>query len=215
MHISELIQLIEAAVPPGAAPGTRHCVEGTVDTGPQAHAVSIAMRIDPTGRRRETWLCDGIRVEPALLKRLTCAQHDCPQAGHARRDWQNFHRRRLGLPVSHEPPGGRQAFNKACRSELVSLESGALALQARLSRFPGYAACPNQAHPPMRRDLPGYDVFEGGEYVMGGGRQLLRDGRVVDMGPALRSLEQVQALLDHSHHAARQAISQAATGARS
>lgn len=214
MHISELIQLIEAAVPPGAAPGTRHSVEGTVDTGTQAHAVSIAMRVDPAGRRRETWLCDGIRVEPALLKRLTCAQRDCPQAQQARRDWQNFHRRRLGLKVSHEPPGGRQAFNKERRTDLVSLESGALTLQARLSRFPGYAACPNQAHPPARQDLPGYDVFEGGEYLMGGGQQVLRDGRVVDMGPALRSLEQVQALLDLSHHTARQAIHRAAAGAR-
>lgn len=215
MHISELIQLIEAAVPPGAAPGTRHTVEGTVDTGAQAHAVSIAMRIDPAGRRRETWLCDGIRVQPALLMRLTCAQRDCSQAQQARRDWQNFHRRRLGLPVSHEPFGGRYAFNRERRADLVSLESGALTLQARLSRFPGYAACPNQAHPPTRRDLPGYDVFEGGEYLMGGGRQVLRDGRVVDMGPALPSLEQVQALLDQSHQCARQAIGRAAAGARS
>jgi hypothetical protein len=217
MHISELIQRIEAAVPPGAVPGTRHCVEGTVDTGAQAHVVSIAMRIDPAGRRRETWLCDGIRVEPSLLKRLTCAQHDCPQAGHARRDWQNFQRRRLGLPVSLEPVGGRRAFNRDRRVDwqMVSLEGGALKLQARTSLFPGYLACPNQAHPPARRDLPGYDVFEGSEFVVGGGRQVLRDGRVEEMGPRLRSLEQVQALLDHSHRAAGQAIRQAAERSRS
>lgn len=217
MHISELIQLIEAAVPPSAAPGTRHSVEGTVDTGAQPHAVSIAMRIDPAGRRRETWLCDGIRVEPALLKRLTCAQRDCLQAQQARRDWQNFHRRRLGLPVSRQPVEGRHAIYREQLEarQRVSLEGGTLKVQARASRFPGYQACPNHAHPPARRDLPGYDLFEDGEYLMGGGRQVLRDGHVVDMGPVLHSLEQVQAVLDHSHHAARQAISRAATGARS
>jgi hypothetical protein len=89
MTLPALIQAIEAAVPPDAPAGTRHRVEALVTTGPQAHAVSIAMRIDPQGRRRETWLCDGVRVEPPLLKRLTCAEDDCPQARAARQQWRD------------------------------------------------------------------------------------------------------------------------------
>ncbi|WP_210801456.1 hypothetical protein [Ideonella aquatica] len=217
MHVNDLIQAIEAAVPAGAAPGTRHRVEGRVDTGAQAHEVAIAVRMDAAGRRRETWLCDGIRVERPLLLRLTCAQTDCPQAQQAQRDWQNFHRRRLGLPQSHEHAGGRlRALQaRAERNACVMLEAGALTVQAIANRFQGYARCPNHAHPPICRDLPGYDVFDGFDFVVGGGTQVLRDGRVVDMGPRVRSLAQVQAWLDESHRQAGAAIDRAAAGARS
>lgn len=216
MHIDELIRAIEAAVPPGAAAGTRHHVEGRVDTGAQTHGVSIAMRIDASGRRRETWLCDGVRVEPPLLMRLTCAETDCPQSRQAQRDWTRFLRRRQGLPgipapadPHPEPDVGIPSFQTGVR-----LESGALQVEARPDRFRAYLNCPNRAHPSLSTGLPGYDVFEGCDFVTGGVQQTLHDGTVVAMGPRVRRLDQVQALLDDSRDAADQAIHRAAARAR-
>jgi hypothetical protein len=208
MNLRELIQAVESAVPAPAAPGTRHRADGRVDTGPQAHQVVIAVRIDPHGRRRETWLCDGVRVEPALLKRLTCAEADCPQARAAQADWHAFLQRRArGQTGSGRPatPGAVDATPGATR-----LRSGAIEVEARPARFPGVVSCPNHAHPDLRVTLGGLDVFEHGECVVGGA---LPAGRTAPSGatrPRVRSLAQVQALLDSSHDAAQRAIRAAA-----
>lgn len=206
MNLGELILALDAAVPAGAAPGTRHRAEGVVDTGPQAHQVAIAVRIDPQGRRRETWLCDGIRVEPPLLKRLTCAEKDCPQARAARQEWRDFLRRRaLGMAMAP----ARSAASSSETSPAV-LRSGALEVEARPARFPVFVDCPNGAHPPQAMTMDGLDVFESGEFVIGG-LQAARSGR----RPRVASPAQVQSLLDHSRDLAQQVLGRAASGAAS
>lgn len=208
MTLPALIQAIEAAVPPDAPAGTRHRVEAVVTTGPQAHAVSIAMRIDPQGRRRETWLCDGVRVEPPLLKRLTCAEQGCEQARAAQQAWQDFLQRRA-RGASATPVRAVRRRGETEPGPTV-LRSGALEVEARPARFPVYVACPNEAHPPQAMALRGLDVFEGGEFVVGGLQAGRSGGR-----PRVDSPTQVQALLDLSRDLTEQWLGRAATGAAS
>jgi hypothetical protein len=91
------------------------------------------------------------------------------------------------------------------------LRSGALEVEARPARFPVFLACPNAAHPPQTAAMTGLDVFEGGEFLVGG----LQPDPCGSARPRVRHLAQVQTLLDHSRDLAAHLLGRAATGAAS
>lgn len=180
MNVTELIAEVDHHVPPHAAPGTRHAVEGLVGAAPRPQQVRVAARIDPQGRRRETCLLDGIRVERGQLLRLTCPQQACPHAQAMRRQWQAFHRRRAGLTAATADPrpegGGRHEAQAALASASAAVHRFSVAghqCEAVASRLRCWVRCPNGAHPPMQLELPGHDLYEDGRYLAGG---LVRHG---------------------------------------
>jgi hypothetical protein len=148
-------------VPETAPFGTRW--KGTTRlTAPHgAHSVAVAARIDARGRRREQFWCDEVRVERAVLLRLTCTETECPHAIEVRAQWLTFHRRgpvRTLRPVlRHEPLIAD-----------IAVTVGRHHLVARPARFPCFTPCPHGAHPPIAIDKNGFDLFEGGVCLGGG-----------------------------------------------
>jgi hypothetical protein len=140
-------------VPLHAPFGTRWKGSAAVPTPEGLHQVAAAARIDHQGRRREQFWCDGLRVERAVLLRLTCAETECPHAQQVRAQWAGFHRR-----------GGTATALKALQPQPlmaeVAVTVGHQRFTARPARFPCYTPCPNGAHPPMTIDKTGFDVFD-------------------------------------------------------
>lgn len=153
MNVTQLLDQLHRQVPLHAPFGTRWKGSAAVATHEVAHRVAAAARIDPQGRRREQFWCDGLRVERAVLLRLTCAEVECPHVQQVRAQWANFHRR-----------GGAAAGPKALQPQPlmaeVAVTVGHQRFTARPARFPCYTPCPNGAHPPMTIEKNGFDVFD-------------------------------------------------------
>lgn len=160
MTVLAAIAEVRAKVPLGAAFGTRWQVTVVVPSAQGQHQVKVAARIDPQGRRREQFWCDGVRVEQAVLLRLTCAESECPHATAVRAQWQAYHRRD-GAGFAARPAGF------ALIHESVVQVAGHQ-LVARPARFPCYTPCPHGAHPPLTIDKAGFDLFEDGRCLAGG-----------------------------------------------
>ena len=82
MNVPQLLDEVHRHVPKDAPFGTRWkaaCVVTLEDGVPR---VAAAARIDPQGRRREQFWCDDVRVERAVLLRLTCTERKCPNGAH-------------------------------------------------------------------------------------------------------------------------------------
>ena len=110
MNVPQLLDEVHRHVPKDAPFGTRWkaaCVVTLEDGVPR---VAAAARIDPQGRRREQFWCDDVRVERAVLLRLTCTERKCPHATQVRAQWAAFHGRdravsRTGPPLTIEQLG--------------------------------------------------------------------------------------------------------------
>lgn len=164
MNVHELVADMERHVHEGARVGTRHRAQGLVTAGPTTHAVVVAARIDPTGRRRDQYFCDDVRVPLQVLLRLTCAETECPQALAVRAQWRQFHRRGNSGPTCRNPgsPPLRPPF-----SEFEIVAAGHRCI-ARSAQFNCFGPCPNHAHPPLWIVKSGFDLFEEGVCVGGG-----------------------------------------------
>lgn len=178
MPLSRLLDDLQTEVPPGAPPGTRWQGAVEVRTPLAVHQVAAAVRMDARGQRREQFWCDGVRVDRAVLLRLTCAEWECPHATQVRAQWAAFHRRR---------GQARRADATAARPVMVGVVAGLVAevtvavgpqrATARPARFPCFTPCPHGAHPPLTIDKQGFDLFDdsgclaGGTVTAGGVRQ--------------------------------------------
>lgn len=164
MNVNDLIAEVEDRVRPGAPFGTRFRAEGRVEGADGWHHVVVSARIDPKGQRREVMRCDGFRVERALLLRLTCPEHECPQARAVREQWRRFHDQRAGRP----PRPDAHAPRANALIEETPLVVDGYRCVARPAPFTVYMRCPNAAHPPLTMTKTGYDLFEDGLFVGGG-----------------------------------------------
>lgn len=192
MSILPFIREIRREVPIGAAAGTRYRVDAHVQLPGAVHRLSLTARIDHKGRRVEQLLCDGVRVERAVLLRLTCPETECPQARAVRLQWDRYHQRAPALPQPAGPP-------RPC----PLIEEHPLVVDhqeytARPARFSCFTPCPNRAHPSMTIEKTGYDLFEHGTCVAGG----LADVDGV-MRPRLPTLQAAEAFLRAGHLLAR------------
>lgn len=161
MNVTQLLEEVRQRVPPDAPPGERWKGTAVVGTPLGTIQVAAAARIDAQGRRREQFWCDGWRVEPAVLLRLTCPEEECPQATQVRARWASFVR--PGPAATR-----RQAPLLQPLMTEVELTVGRQTLTARPARFPCFTPCPNGAHPPMTLDKHGFDLFED-SHCLGGG----------------------------------------------
>jgi hypothetical protein len=161
MSVLQLLREIQQKVPVGAVFGTRHQVSARADIPGASHQLVVAARIDHKGRRREQFLCDGVRVDKAVLLRLTCPETECPQAQAVRLQWDRFHRR---VPPKQSP----QPAQARPLIEEHRLVVGAMHCTARPARFRCYTRCPNRAHPSLVIDKTGFDLFEHGVCIAGG-----------------------------------------------
>lgn len=161
MNVLQMLEQVRRLVPDGDAIGTRGKVACVVTVNGVAHQVAAAARIDPMGRRREQFWCDGLRVERAVLLRLTCVEGECPHATQVRAQWDAFHRRGAAparaQPLQPQPLMSEFAITVA-RQQFT----------ARPARFPCFTPCPNGAHPPLTIDKPGFDLFDDSSCLGGG-----------------------------------------------
>ena len=161
MTVPELLASLQRQVPPDAPTGTRWKGQAVVAGPLGRHEVAAAARIDPQGRQREQFWCDGFRVERAVLLRLTCPEAECPQAQQVRAQWAAFRRQGRGL----RPPV--PAPLQPLLAE-VPVVVGPQRFTARPARFPCFTPCPHGAHPPMTLDKQGFDLFDEHQCLGGG-----------------------------------------------
>jgi hypothetical protein len=102
-----------------------------------------------------------VRVERAVLLRLTCQETECPHAIEVRAQWLAFHRR---TPARAPRP----SLSPQALMADIALTVGSHHFVARPARFPCFTHCPNQAHPPLIIDKTGFDLFEEGVCLGGG-----------------------------------------------
>ncbi|MFM2059924.1 MAG: hypothetical protein RLY71_4309, partial [Pseudomonadota bacterium] len=137
----ELIAQTQQQVPTGAPAGSRCKLATWVDTGRVRHEVTVAVRIDAQGRRREQFWCDGVRVERAVLLRLTCAEVECPHAVAVRAQWQAFHaRRQTAASASAPAPASASALALAPGSGSGSGWAPTAVTAVRVTRRPAVQA---------------------------------------------------------------------------
>ncbi|MEI7466403.1 MAG: hypothetical protein WCJ87_13750 [Burkholderiales bacterium] len=181
-------------MPTDAPVGTRWKAASAVTLPEGVHRVAAAARIDPQGRRREQFWCDDLRVERAVLLRLTCPERECPHATQVRAQWAAFHGRDRAV-CRPGPPLTRPLMAE------VAVTVGQQRFTARPARFPCFTPCPNGAHPPLTIEKSGFDLFDGG-MCLGGGvteSQGVRRPRIPTLGAAeayvlARQLETLAAL---------------------
>lgn len=161
MDVMQLLDEVRRHVPGNAPSGTRWQATCVVRVAQGVHHVAAAARIDNQGRRREQFWCDGVRVEKAVLLRLTCAETECPHAVQVRAQWAAFHGR--GGAVSRPAPPRTLPLMTE-----VDISVGRHRFTARPARFPCYTPCPNGAHPPLTIEKAGFDLFDGGMCLGGG-----------------------------------------------
>jgi hypothetical protein len=161
MTVIDLIDEARRRVPEGAPFGTRWHGTTRVEHAHARHQAAVDVRIDAKGQRREQYWCDDVRVERSVLLRLTCSESECPHAVEVRAQWQAWHRR---APA----PRPRYSWAPQPLTTDVPLKVGRHAIVARPARFPCYTPCPNGAHPPIRIDKTGFDLFEDGVCLGGG-----------------------------------------------
>lgn len=165
MNVQQLIAQAEDAVPADAVPGTRHRAQGAVTTDRGRFVVEVVVRVDRLGRRREQHFCDGTRLSRPALLRLTCAESACPQAQAVQAQWAAFHRRTAAPGPAPSRPAAPQPQPLLTD---IDVEAAGHRCIARPARFSCYTACPNDAHPPMRLEHTGFDLFEDGRCIGGG-----------------------------------------------
>jgi hypothetical protein len=203
MNVPQLLDEVRRRVPLDAPFGTRWKGATVVSTALGRYQVAAAARIDAQGRRREQLWCDGVRVDQAVLLRLTCPEVECPQAMQVRAQWAAFHRQ----PAAAARPG--PAAPQPLMAEL-ELSMGGQRFKARPARFPCFTPCPNGAHPPMTIDKRGFDLFDDSSCLGGG---------VVESGgvrrPRIPSLAAAEAYLLARHLEALAALATARDAARS
>lgn len=191
MSVLRLIDEIERQLPGGSAFGTRWRTSARVVAGSAVHEVTIAARIDRQGRRREQFFCDGLRVDKAVLLRLTCPETECPHALGVRAQWNR--RGSSGTAAPPAPPAVPFGVLRPVPPPPPALIEehpvviGAHRCTARPARFPCFTPCPHRAHPSLMIDKSGFDLFEDGAYV-GGGVTLL-DGTARPRLPTLQAAE--------------------------
>lgn len=161
MNVPQLLDEVRHRVPEDAPVGTRWKLASVVTLPQGVHHVAAAARIDPQGRRREQFWCDEVRVEQAVLLRLTCSEGECPHAVQVRAQWATFHGRGRVAPRPAAP------VPRPLMAE-VAITVGGQRFTARPARFPCFTPCPNGAHPPMTIEKSGFDVFDDSQCLGGG-----------------------------------------------
>jgi hypothetical protein len=161
MNVLQLLDEVRRRVPEGAPFGTRCKLACRVTTSQGVHEAAAAARIDARGHRREQFWCDGLRVERAILLRLTCAEGECPHAKQVRAQWAEFR----GRSTAVAPP--RPEPNHSLVAE-VAVTWGHQRLTARPARFSCFTPCPHHAHPPLTIEKTGFDLFDDGVCIGGG-----------------------------------------------
>lgn len=202
MNVRQLIDEVDRQVPVSAPPGTRCKLMATVTTPHGPHRVAAAARIDARGRRREQYWCDGVRLERAVLLRLTCPETECPHAVQVRAQWLDFHRQRPAK-TAPQPPRPLPLIAE------VAVTVGRQQLVARPARFPCFTPCPQGAHPPLTIDKSGFDLFEDGTCLGGGA---VESGGF--MRPRLPTLRAAEAFVLARHLEALAALEQASRSSR-
>jgi hypothetical protein len=202
MNVLQLIDEADHRVPTTAPFGTRWKGTCKVTTAQGSHTVAVAARIDARGQRRAQFWCDDVRVERAVLLRLTCQETECPHAVEVRAQWLAFHRR---SPALAPPPS---LAPRALMAD-VRVTVGRHHLVARPARFPCFTPCPHGAHPPLAIDKTGFDLFEEGVCVGGGVTEL---GGV--LRPRIPSVRAAEAFVLARHLEALAALGQAADSSR-
>ncbi|MCB1997800.1 hypothetical protein [Rubrivivax albus] len=161
MTVTQLIDQVRRQVPDGAALGTRFKASAIVRWSGRAHEVAVAARMDAHGLRREQFWCDGVRVEHAVLLRLTCPEGECPHVLQVRAQWEAF-RRKGKATAARTPPTPRPLISEA------TICVGGQHFVVRPARFPCFTPCPNGAHPAMTLEKAGFDLFDADGCVGGG-----------------------------------------------
>lgn len=202
MNVLELIDEADRRVPATAPFGTRWKGTTKVTTSHGAHTVAVAARIDALGQRRVQYWCDEVRVEHAVLLRLTCPETECPHAVEVRAQWLAFHRR---SPAS----AARPTLAPRPLMADIPVTVGRHHLVARPARFPCFTPCPHGAHPPLAIDKTGYDLFEEGLCLGGGVTEL---GGV--LRPRIPTVRAAEAFVLARHLEALAALGQAADSSR-
>jgi hypothetical protein len=161
MIVPQLLDEVLQQVPVHAPVGQRWKAETAVHLPDGSHQVAVAARIDHQGCRREQFWCDGVRVEKAVLLRLTCPERECPHVQQVQAQWLAFRGRGKVTRRTHAPQPHPLMTE-------VKLRVGPQRASARPARFPCFTPCPHQAHPPLTFDKQGFDLFDNG-VCMGGG----------------------------------------------
>lgn len=180
MKVLQLVDEADRKVPASAPPGTRWKATSEVTTPHGRHTIAVAARIDTDGHRREQFWCDNVRVERHVLLRLTCREAECPQAIAVREQW---------LADRGKGPADT-GLQRLCPRPLmteVAVGVGGQHFVARPARFPCFTPCPHGAHPPLRIDKSGFDLFEDGACLGGGVTR--REGVLQPRIPTVRAAE--------------------------
>jgi len=161
MNVLKLLDEVHHQVPKNAPVGTRWKATAELTLPEGVHRVAVAARIDPQGRRREQFWCDDLRVEQAVLLRLTCPERECPHAVQVRAQWAAFHGRGHVSARPGPPLSGPLMVEAA-------VTVGRQHFTARPARFPCFTPCPHRAHPPLTIQKSGFDLFDNGVFLGGG-----------------------------------------------
>jgi hypothetical protein len=202
MNVLQLIDEADQNVPASALPGTRWKATSEVTAPHGRHTIAVAARIDSHGHRREQFWCDNVRVERHVLLRLTCREAECPHAIAVRAQWLADH--------GNRPADTR--VQRLCPRSLMTEVAVTVARQqfvARPARFPCFTPCPHGAHPPLRIDKSGFDLFEDGACV--GGGVIKREGV---LQPRIPTVHAAEAFVLARHLEALMALGKAADSSR-
>ena len=204
MNVLDLDEEAHRKVPASAPFGTRWKGTAQVTTPHGKHTVAVAARIDARGQRREQFWCDEVRVERAVLLRLTCKETECPHAVEVRAQWLAFHRR---APARAPRP----SIDPQALMADIPVSAGRHLIVARPARFPCFTHCPNGAHPPLIIDKTGFDLFEDG--VCLGGGVVTTDGGSA-LRPRLPTVRAAEAFVLARHLEALATLGQATDSSR-
>jgi len=102
-----------------------------------------------------------VPVERHVMLRLTCEEAECPHVIAVRAQWL----------ARHGPTPADAKVEALCPRPLMTEAAVVVGHQhfvARPGRFPCFTPCPHGAHPPLRIDKSGFDLFEDGTCLGGG-----------------------------------------------
>lgn len=135
---------------------------------------------------------DGVRLERSLLLQLLCTETDCPECQGTQANWALF---RGVLAPSRNAVQQNYAFKHL--AEEFSIEVSGRTCVARPAVLQCRIICPLRAHGPAVVRKTGWDLFEGGRYLIGG---LVTDPETLEQKPTIPTIEAAKNWL--SQHAA-------------
>lgn len=207
MWLNDLERDLQGRLPEPALAGQQISTQRAL---PELGDLTVRLRINRNGQRAFTYTLEGMRLERATLLKLVCMDIHCPDAASVREKWARVQ----GMPTRanvnrpRAPTARGLAYRPLQVQALMEEETFEVAghhFTARPAVWPCDRTCAMGAHSPVKVDLRGWDLFEGGVWIAGGlSDQITQSGR--GQRPRFESLAEAKAWVVEHKQVAEHAI---------